>query len=323
MRLDDIKTEKAFNYGYLIKRIFPYIKPLLFRIFVLIVLAVPLGLLDGVTAFALKPYIDVVVNGNELMLWGHNLTRDFLALVIPPGIVVFAAVQGVLRYLNAYLSDWIGYTISNSIKVDLFKKLVYLDSEFYDENSSGLVISRFLTDPDKASMKLITSIKNLITAFTSAIGLIFVLLYNSWELAVVGVVVLVCAFLPLALLKKRIKKVSNKTTVVDGSITTAFNETYSGNKVIAGYNLQEDEHAKVKDLVRKTFNLQMSLTKRTGWLSPIMHIIASVGVAFVMFIGNALIIQGKLTTGSFASFITSLLLLYKPVTLESKELSCI
>ena len=321
MRLDDIKTDEAFNYGYLLKRIFPYIKPILFRIFVLIILAIPLGLLDGVTAFALKPYIDVVVNGNELVVKGVNISRDFLALIIPPGIVVFAGVQGVLRYLNSYLSDWIGYTISNSIKVDLFKKLVYLDSKFYDENSSGLVISRFLTDPDKASMKLITSIKNLVTSFTSALGLIFVLLYNSWELAVVGVVVLVCAFLPLALLKKRIKKVSNKTTVVDGDITTAFNETYSGNKVISGYNLQEAEYTKVKDLVRKTFNLQMSLTKRTGWLSPIMHIIASVGVAFVMFIGNSLILQGKLTTGSFASFITSLLLLYKPVKTIGQDLT--
>lgn len=321
MKLDNISTNSAFDYNYLLKRMYPYIKPVLFRIIIAFFLAIPLGLLDGVTAFALKPYIDVVVNGDTLSYGNLVLTRDILAYWIPPGIVIFAGVQGILRYLNTYLSDWISLNIANKVKVDLFKKLVFLDSKFYDENSSGLVISRFLSDPDLASRQLINSIKTLITSFTSALGLIFVLLYNSWELAVVGVIVLVCAFLPMAFLRKRIKKVSNKTTVVGGDITTAFNETYKGNKVIAGYNLQGAIYAKVKKLIKETFNLQMSLTKRTGWLSPIMYIIASIGIAFVMLAGNKLIISGRLTTGSFASFITSLLLLYKPIKTLGQDLT--
>ena len=321
MKLNEIKTASAFDYKYLLNRIFPYIKPLIPRILLTFFLAIPLGLLDGVTAFALKPYIDVVVNGQTLDCFGYTLTRDFLALIIPPGIVIFAGIQGVLRYLNTYLSDWISLKISNTIKVDLFKKLVYLDSKFYDDNSSGLVISRFLTDPDIASRSLINSIKTLITSATSALGLIFVLLYNSWELAFVGVIVLVCAFLPMTFLRKKIKQVSNKTTVVGGDITTSFNETYKGNKVISGYNLQEMEYKKVSDLIKTTFNLQMSLTKRTGWLSPIMYIIASIGVAVVMLAGNELISTGRLTTGSFASFITSLLLLYKPIKTLGNDLT--
>ena len=321
MKLNEIKTTNAFDYKYLLNRMFPYIKPLMFRIILTFILAIPLGLLDGATAFVLKPYIDVVVNGDTLTYFNYTLTRDVLSVIIPPGIVVFAGAQGILRYLNTYLSDWISITIANSIKVDLFKKLVYLDSKFYDENSSGLVISRFLSDPDTASKQLINSIKTIITSFTSALGLIFVLLYNSWELAVVGVIVLVCAFLPMTFLRKKIKEVSNKSTVVGGNITTAFNETYKGNKVISGYNLQNDEYNKVKSLIRETFTLQMSLTKRTGWLSPIMYIIASIGIAFVMLVGNQLIINGRLTTGSFASFITSLLLLYKPIKTLGQDLT--
>ncbi len=321
MKLNEIQTTNAFNYKYLLNRMFPYIKPLMFRIILTFILAVPLGLLDGATAFVLKPYIDVVVNGDTLTYFGYTLTRDILSVIIPPGIVAFAGAQGILRYLNTYLSDWISITIANSIKVDLFKKLVFLDSKFYDENSSGLVISRFLSNPDTTSKQLINSIKTLITSFTSALGLVFVLLYNSWELAVVGVIVLVCAFLPMTFLRKKIKEVSNKGTVVGGNITTAFNETYKGNKVISGYNLQDDEYKRVKSLIRETFTLQMSLTKRTGWLSPIMYIIASIGIAFVMLVGNQLIINGRLTTGSFASFITSLLLLYKPIKTLGQDLT--
>lgn len=313
MKLDVISVDRAFDYGYLLKRIWPYIKPVMFRIVIGFALAMPLGLLDGATAFALKPYIDVVINGNTYAFKGFELTRDVLAAVIPWAIMLFAVIQGLLKYANSYLTDWISIKISNSVKEDLFRKLVYLDSKFYDENTSGLVISRFLSDPDSASKNIVESIKTLITAFTSSLGLIAVLLYNSWKLAFVGVIVLVCAFIPVSLIRKRVKKVSNASMVVGSGMTTNINETYHGNKVISGYGLQEDVYNKFKSQIRKLFDLSMSLTKRAGWLSPIMYFIASIGIAIVMVVGNHLIITGEMSTGSLASFITSLLLLYKPV----------
>lgn len=313
MRLDQIQTDRAFDYGYLLKRIWPYIKPVMVRIVIGFCLAIPLGLLDGATAFALKPYIDIVINGNTFAYKGFELTRDLLAVLIPWIIMIFAVVQGLLKYANSYLTDWISIKISNSVKEDLFKKLVHLDSKFYDENSSGLVISRFLSDPDTASRNVVESIKTLITAATSSLGLIAVLLFNSWKLAFVGVIVLVCAFIPVSLIRKRVKKVSNASMVVGSGMTTNVNETYHGNKVISGYCLQEDIYGTFKRQIKELFDLSMSLTKRSGWLSPIMYFIASIGVATVMVVGNHLIISGEMSTGALASFITSLLLLYKPI----------
>ncbi len=313
MKLALTSAENAFQYKYIFLRLFPYLRPLLFRILLAFSLAIPLGLLDGATAFALKPYIDVVVNGNTMIIRGFELTRDFLAGLIPYLIVAFAVVQGLLRYLNSYLSDWISNKISNAVKFDLFKKLIKMDSKFFDENSSGLVLTRFLSDPDIASRTIVESIKQLITCSTEAIGLAAVLLWTSWKLACVGVIVLSIAFLPLVFLRKIIKRVSNEAMVLGGGIATNFNETYHGNKIMTGYSLQEKLLNKFAWQIRKSFNLSMSLTKRAGWMSPIMYLIASIGIAIVMFYGNNLIMKGELTTGSFASFVTSLLLLYKPV----------
>ena len=220
MKLANTKTDNAFDYAFLSKRIFPYIRPLIPRMAIAFILAIPLGLLDGATAFALKPYIDVVVNGNPLNVRGFELTRDLLAALIPWLIVGFAIVQGLLKYINAYLTDWLSNTISNSIKLDLFKKLTTLDSKFFDENSSGLVLGRFLGDPDTASRSVIDAIKTLITCATGAMGLIAVLLYNSWKLAFVGVIILCVAFLPVALIRKKIKQVSNDAMVLGGGINT-------------------------------------------------------------------------------------------------------
>lgn len=330
MKLKETISKDAFRYGYLLGRIYPYLKPVMFRAVLGVLIAIPLGLLDGVTAIALKPYLDNVVNGNpsdtfelvrNITLFGKTYgwpnitlhTQHFWALIIPPGIITFAVIQGALKYANNYLTDWTGMTISNKLKSDLFKKLTSMNAKFYDVNSSGLVLNRFLGDPDAASRSIIENVKIFITAAFGILGLVAVLIYTAWKLAIIGVTVLGIAMLPVAFIRKKIKSVSNETMVVGGGMNTNFNETFSGNKIIAAYNLQSDRNNLFDTQVKQQFHLAMSLTKRVGWLSPIMYLFASCGIALVMMYGNHLIMSGELTSGSFAAFVTSLLLLYKPV----------
>lgn len=315
-KLQKTVSKDAFKYGYLLKKIFPYIKPVMPRAIMNLVIAIPLGLLDGVVALALKPYLDFVVNGRPEDTWtfmGHTVhTQAWLAAVIPFGIVAFALFQGILKYVSNYLTDWTGNKISNSLKMDLFKKLTSMDPQFFDVNSSGIVLTRFLSDPDTASRNIIDSLKSFIATFFGLIGLIGVLLYNSWQLAIIGVTIMAIAITPVTFIRKKIKKVSNATMVVGGNMTTNFNETFAGNKIMAAYNLQKDQNEKFDKQVNEQFHLAMSLTKRVGWMSPIMYFVCSIGIALVMAYGNHLILSGQMTAGSFASFVTSLLLLYKP-----------
>lgn len=303
MKLKDTTAETSFNYLYLTKRIFKFIKPVLGRVIIGFLVAIPVGLLDGVVAYALKPYMDEVLIKKNM----------WLAALIPFGIVMFAGLQGVLRYLNEYLTNWTGQKVTNSIKIALFNKLVHMDPKFFDENSSGIILTRYLTDPDTASKGVLDNLKAFMSAGFGAIALIGVMLYNSWKLALVGVVVLLVAFLPVALIRKRIKSASNKNMKIGGNITTNFNETYAGNKIMTAYNLAAYQEQKFTDQINASFNVNMSLVKRAGWMSPIMYLIASVGIALVMAYGTHLVTSGAMTSGSLLSFVTSLLLLYKPV----------
>lgn len=312
-KLKETVSKDAFRYGYLIKKVAPFLKPNLSRIVLNILLAIPLGLLDGVVAFALKPYMDCVINGKTWTIGGLTVEQNTLAIAIPFGIMLFAIVEGGLRYINNYLTDWTGNKISNALKIELFNKLTTLDSKFYDINSSGLVLTRFYTDPETASKNIILTLKTFIVSIFGIVGLVCVLLYNSWKLAIIGVLVMGLAITPVIFIRKRVKKVSNATMVVGGNMTTTFNETFAGNKIMTAYNLQNKQNSKFAKQIKEQFDLTISLTKRVGWMSPIMHFVCSIGIAIVMFYGNHLIITGEMTAGSFASFVTSLLLLYKPV----------
>ena len=317
MKLSATTAQNSFKYGWLLSRIWPYIKPYLFRVFLGFLIAIPLGLLDGVTAFALKPYMDYVIGGKsfEFSIFNHAfvITSLQMSFLLPVGVVLFAAFQGVLRYLNGYLSTWTSQRITNDVKFDLFDRLINMHPQFFDENSSGIIISRYMGDPQTASAGIVDQIKTITTSVFGALGLIAVMLYSSWKLAIIGVLVLCVAFVPVALIRKRIKSASNKNMVIGGNITTNINETYSGNKVMAAYELQDRQSKYFKQQTWDSFNVNMSLYKRAGWMSPIMYLIASFGIATVLGFGTYLINSGQMTAGSFASFVTSLLLLYKPV----------
>lgn len=317
MKLNATTAQNSFKYGWLLSRIWPYIKPYMFRIILGFMIAIPLGLLDGVTAFALKPYMDFVIGGKnfEFAILGHDfiITSIQMSFILPVGVVLFAAFQGVLRYLNGYLSSWTSAHITNDVKFDLFERLIHMHPQFFDENSSGIIISRYMNDPGTASTGIVDNIRNITTSLFGALGLIAVMIYSSWQLAIIGVVVLCAAFIPVALIRKRIKSASNRNMVIGGNITTNINETYNGNKVMAAYGLQDRQNKYFRDQVWESYNVGMSLYKRSGWMSPIMYLIASFGIATVLGFGTYLINSGQMTAGSFASFVTSLLLLYKPV----------
>ena len=317
MKLSHTTAQNSFKYGWLLSRIWPYIRPYMFRIICGFLIAIPLGLLDGVTAFALKPFMDYVVGKQDWIfhIFGREftLTWQTFAFIIPFGVIAFAGFQGVLRYLNDYISSWTSQRITNDVKLDLFHKLIYMDPQFYDENPSGIIITRYMGDPQTASAGIVDQIKTITTSLFGALGLIGVMLYSSWKLAFIGVLVLCIAFIPVALIRKRIKAASNKNMVIGGNITTNINETYNGNKVMAAYELQQRQENYFKKQIWDSFNVNMSLTKRAAWMSPLMYLIASIGIAIVLGYGTHLITSGQMTAGSFASFVTSLLLLYKPV----------
>jgi subfamily B ATP-binding cassette protein MsbA len=317
MKLSTTQAQNSFKYGWLLSKIWPYIKPYTVRILWGFIVAIPLGLLDGVTAFALKPYMDYVVGQKDWIfhILGHQytLTWQLFAFLIPFGVIAFAGVQGLLRYLNDYISAWTSQRITNDVKFDLFHKLIYMHPQFFDENPSGIIISRYMGDPQTASAGIVDQIKTITTSLCGALGLIAVMLYSSWKLACIGVIVLCVAFIPVILIRKRIKEASNKNMVIGGNITTNINETYNGNKVMAAYELQPRQEKYFIEQIWDSFNINMSLTKRAAWMSPMMYLIASCGIAIVLGYGTFLITSGQMTAGSFASFVTSLLLLYKPV----------
>jgi len=139
------------------------------------------------------------------------------------------------------------------------------------------------------------------------------LIYNSWQLAIIAVVILGCALLPLSQVRRRIKRVVMGSVVEGAKILSNYTETYAGNKTIASYNLQNKVYNKYDNTLRNLFKLTIKMIQKTAWMTPALHIIVSIGIGAVIGYGSYLIVNGTISSGNFVSFITALILLYTPI----------
>ncbi len=285
------------------KRMWPYMKPFWFRALLSVLVAIPVGSLDAVIALSLKPYMDVVMIDKNLQT----------AWYIPLMIIGFTIVQGVLRYMAEYLNTWVGAKTTNLLKLDLYKKMLAFETEFFNKKNSGDVIFMFNNNAEMACSGLLNNLKSFVQKFFTAISLIAVLFYNSWQLALVCVAIMLLSMMPMTLVRKKINSIMNQTIVADSALLTAYNETYNGNKTIISYNLDGNQRNKFERVLDGVFHLRMKMLQRTRWLTPVMHVILSVGIGLAIWFGSYLILHGIITAGSFVSFLTALIMLYTPI----------
>lgn len=285
------------------KRMWPYIKPYWVRALLSVLVAIPIGSLDAVIALSLKPYMDVVMVDKNLQT----------AWYIPLLIIGFTVVQGVLRYIAEYLNTWVGAKTTNLLKMDLYKKMLMFETEFFNKKNSGDVIFMFNSNADMACAGLLNNLKSFVQKFFTAVSLIAVLFYNSWQLALVCVAIMFLAMLPMTQVRKKINSIMDQSIAADSALLTAYNETYNGNKTIISYNLNKKQRGKFSGVLDSVFRLKMKMLQRTRWLTPVMHVILSIGIGLAIWFGSYLILNGTITAGSFVSFLTALIMLYTPI----------
>ena len=294
---------KSMNMVQNYRKIFPYVRPYLFRGILALIITIPIGSMDAVIAWVLKPYMDTVMIEKKVQ------SMSF----IPALIIIFSLLQSLLNYASTYLNSWVGNKITADLKFDLFKKLLHNDPSFFDTNTSGDIQYRFNKDAEQACNGLLNNLKVFSTRIFSSIALIAVLIWNSWQLSIVALTVLFFALYPLKNLRRRIKDIMGKTVFTGSKIVTHYNEAFTGNRVITSYNLYDYQTAQFRETLRSVFKLGMKMTKKTGMVTPMMHFMISIGIAGVIWYGSYLITSNQITAGGFVSFITALLMLYHPI----------
>ncbi len=255
------------------------------------------------SAYLMEPIVnDVFVAQQEDRLWW-----------VAAAVLVAFVAKGMGNYGQSVLMSYVGLRIVADNQARLYRHLIGMDLAFFHSRSSGRLVSRFLVDINQMRV----AVSNVVTGFgkdlLSLIGLVAMMFYQDWQLALIAFFVFPAAVFPIVRLGKRMRKVTADTQEEQGLFTAILDQSFQGIRVIKAYGMEGYEKNRVHGLVERIFQLTIKSARVRALSSPIMETLGGVAVAVVVIYGGYRVIHQNLDPGSFFSFITALLLAYEPM----------
>ena len=298
----DLGVLDVFDTKYLIRRILRYYKPYIFLIVVAVVSAFVVSSTSGAIAYLVKPALDeVFVNRDKHML-----------LLIPLAFVGVMLLKGVGRFLQVYLMQTVSLRVAEHVRDEMFAKIVHLPMRYFEKSQVGMVMSRVTNDVNAIQQIMPSAVMVVRECFTG-IGLIGVVLYMNWKLAVWAVVVLPIAIYPIFYFGRRLRKIGKKGQEILSTLNTILQENLSGMRVIKAFGTETK--------TSEEFNVSSHDVVTNGlkgiWYAEIssrfMELLGAVGIGAVLYLGGREVIEGTNTAGTFFSFVAGIMMMYEPI----------
>lgn len=284
-------------------RLLKYIRPYIRTLILSTICAVFVALLTAGLAWLVKPVLDdIFIKRNYDML---NL--------LPIVIVVVTTLKGFFNYSQAYLMRCLGNMVVRDMRNETYQKVLDLPSEFHASNTTGSIMSRIISDIMMIQNAVSTVVKDGIQQTTTLLGLIGVIFYQDWKLAIYAVILLPVAYYPLVRFSSRLRRISKHGQKKVAEISHIIQETISGIRLVKLSCTEKIEREKFKDRNEQYFKNIMKGVHVSELSPPMMNTIGAISVAFLIWYGGKEVIAGMTTAGTFFSFITACLMMYAPI----------
>jgi subfamily B ATP-binding cassette protein MsbA len=253
-------------------------------------------------------------NGGMLWFIKEFLNQSFvdknseMLLFVPVAIVVLFAVRSAGDYISSYFPGYVGRQVVKQLRAELFAKYMHLPVGYYDRTSTGEMMSRLTYNIEMLADAATTALVNLAKdslSFLVALGTLF---WLNWQLA--SVVILLAP--PLSWLLRRInllfRRYSARIQASMGDITRVTKEGLDGQRVIKAFNAQDYQIRAFEEVNERNRRSYMRLigTKAAG--NPVVQVIASLGLAVVLYFAVRQVIQGDVLIGDFVTFLTAIII---------------
>ena len=284
-------------------RIIEYLKPYKLRLLLAIICSAGVAAGQGATAMLVAPLLqDIFIDFN-----GESRVMLPLALL---GITIFKAG---FSYGQSYLMGYVGQWLIADVRQQLFVHIVRLPIRFHDANSSGRLMARVVSDVNEMANAIPSVLKDIFQQGLTFVVLIGVAFYQNWKLASVVLVVLPLSTYVLVRVGKRIRKLSSRGQESIGSMASVLKEAFTGIKIVKAYGQEDREGQRFSQMNKVYRRLQVKSSQASAISSPMLEIIGSFGVAFIIWYGGGLVIADEMTFGEFSSFLAALFMAYGPI----------
>lgn len=280
------------------------IKPHWMLVALTIFLMIVIAATNSYQAYLIQPAVDETFFSNS--------TKDSL-IQIPLLILVVTIAKGIATYYQQVLGTMISNKMINEVRLKMFSAFVKSDLEYYNNSSSGKMISNILNDINGMMNAVQLMLSGVFKNFFSVVFLFSVMIYMNPTLTFVSLIGLPLAAYPLIVVYKKIRKYMGDNQTRLEMFTVLMDDSLRSVRVVKSYNAEDYEIGRVRNSLNGLFKLNFKIARVSNIPSPLNEALIGVGTAAVLMYGGGLVMGGHSTPGSFFSFFAALMMAYRPL----------
>ncbi len=218
-------------------------------------------------------------------------------------LVAIYVVSVILTFAQGYIMATVTQKVSKGLRSDISKKINKLPMSYYNNNTTGDLLSRVTNDVDTIGQALNQSVGTLISAICLFFGSLIMMLKTDVTMTVTAVLATMIGFGLMMIIMGKSQKYFRNQQEYLGKINGHIEEVYSGHTIVKAYNAEEQMDDKFRDLNSKLKNSTFRAQFLSGLMMPIMTFIGNLGYVAVCIVGAALAMNGKISFGVIVAFI--------------------
>jgi subfamily B ATP-binding cassette protein MsbA len=284
-------------------RLLNYVKPY-WRIFAISLIATAVvASVEPLVPALLKPMLDgTFVHKDQTMM--HK---------VPYIILLLFFVRGTATFVSAYASNWLGNQLVMDLRSEMFAKLISLPTRYYDNNTTGHLISKLTYDVTQVTSAATDVVTILVRDTIVLLGLLGWLFYLNWKLTLLSLAMAPVISYVIKTTNKRLRNNSRDALQATGNMVQVIEESVSAHKVVKLFGGQVYESQLFNERTNWVRRYAMKQAISSAANVPVVQMAIAFALAAVVYLATLQSNMDEVTVGGFVSFIMAMLMLSSPL----------
>ncbi|MDO9371281.1 MAG: lipid A export permease/ATP-binding protein MsbA [Gammaproteobacteria bacterium] len=245
---------------------------------------------------------------------GSFVTKDpAIIRMMPLWLVGLFLVRGIAEFISTYGLAWMGRKVVNDLRDLMFHHLMLLPAAFYDNNSSGQLLSKLIYDVEQVAQAATSAITVIVKDTLTVAGLVAWMLYLNALLALVFLLIgPFIAFLVLYI-NRRFRRISTRIQRSMGNITHVAEEAIGAQRVIKIFGAQHHESAQFERASEANRQLNMKMTATSASSTSLIQMVTASALAAIVYLATLDSMLASISVGTFMSFVAAMVLMLGPM----------
>jgi subfamily B ATP-binding cassette protein MsbA len=272
-----------------------------------------LAVFGMVAAAATEPLFPALIKPLLDRGFGAEKQAALPPLVFAAAIIGIFVLRGLLTFASAYFLAWVGNRVVLDLRAAMFARLVRLPARFFDDHSSGAVLSKVAYDVGGVTSAATTVLTVAVQDSIKVVGLLGFLFFLNWKLTLIAIAVGPPIALFVRLLSGRLRSMAREAQHSMGDLVHVLEETIECHKVVKVFGGQDYESRRFERANQRLRGFNMRQTVPAALSTPVTHLLAATALSIIVYIALEESLAARATMGEFAAFLTAMLMLLAPL----------